>query len=191
MFKLWETKNRSKWSSCAELTLFTRFLRFIKNINDKSIQNINKFIYQFIVWNMSYNKLFKILFFIVLIFALKFSIKYYFQLDMFDTSFAEEKKDMQTQTPVVQLTWLQVLFIASLVVITGGVLLKWGILIHQEINNLNNDLQQFGNEVDRAFDIIQKQFDYSKESIDICEAKVKARDDLLMAIIERLKINQK
>src|SRR5690242_18152254 len=81
-----------------------------KNLTIK--EKFNYMFYQFIGFNLIYNQYVKFVLLIIILIVYKLVIKYHFQIDIVNTSFAEEdNNNVVNQQYAVKLTWTQIFMI--------------------------------------------------------------------------------
>lgn len=150
----------------------------IKNYTIK--ENFNYIFYQIIILNIIYSKWIKIIMFISLLFFYKLSIKYNFQIDIFNTSFAEESIDNTNQQQyIVKLTWMQIIILIVIFSFTCGIALKWSLNIIEELNKLKADLDKTNMTIDIAFRKIEDGFQRMDDTVTGYASKVNLRDDII------------
>jgi len=179
-----------KGAVIAIFNILKRNYLVVKNVVEKQF---NFFFFNFIIFVALYNFWIRFLLFVFILVLYKYSIKYTFQIDIFETSLAEEKNmDVSESVQNVKdknalvLTWTQLLIILILVTIGLGFLIKWGLNITEELNRVKTELDQtkanlnhVKEVVHSAFDKIEDTFQRMDENITFYAAKTNIKNDII------------
>jgi hypothetical protein len=157
-------------------------------------ERISRLLIRMIVWGLVFEKLNKkkflflkkdIIFLIFTIILLYIFTEYYWNYNMFDTSFAEEIKEKQENQPNTDINnvtlWKKILLLIT-ICLGLSILIKWGFSITQKIDDLteiirqlelkNNNLINYINEITKYIN------DVAKKSFNILEHQANGQIDV-------------